>query len=123
MDERQAPAGGSAPHIPVLYREALETRHRLQTGEQLEWVETGDPEVLHFVRPNGWAVVTNFGSEPVPYPVAGTVVLSSGASLADGVLTPDDDGPTRVGADYDGGAVEGFWVFEGEVGVLEYPAN
>jgi alpha-glucosidase len=47
-----------------LYREALRLRHPLQTGETLEWVETGRADVLRFVRPNGWQVVTNFGTEP-----------------------------------------------------------
>lgn len=47
-----------------LYREALRLRHLLQSGEQLEWIETGRPDVLRFARPNGWQVVTNFGTEP-----------------------------------------------------------
>ena len=47
-----------------LYREALRLRHLLQTEEDLEWVETGRDDVLHFARPNGWHVVTNFGTEP-----------------------------------------------------------
>ncbi|ALX65905.1 glycoside hydrolase family 13 protein [Microbacterium sp. XT11] len=47
-----------------LYREALRLRHRLQTAESLEWVETGRVDVLRFARPNGWQVVTNFGAEP-----------------------------------------------------------
>ncbi|MDN3497269.1 alpha-amylase family glycosyl hydrolase [Planococcus sp. APC 4015] len=59
-----------------LYREALALRRRLQTVEALEWVETGRDDVLHIVRPNGWAIVANFGAEPYPLP-AGDVVLSS----------------------------------------------
>ncbi|RWZ67819.1 alpha-amylase [Labedella populi] len=47
-----------------LYREALRLRRVLQTDEQLEWTETGRADVLSFVRPNGWRVVTNFGTAP-----------------------------------------------------------
>jgi alpha-glucosidase len=47
-----------------LYRRALRWRHRLETGEQLDWVETDRDDVLAFRRPNGWLVATNFGSEP-----------------------------------------------------------
>jgi alpha-glucosidase len=47
-----------------LYREALRLRRLLQTGEQLEWIETGREDVLRFTRPNGWQVVANFGVEP-----------------------------------------------------------
>jgi alpha-glucosidase len=49
-----------------LYREALRLRRLLQTGEHLEWVETGRTDVVRFVRPNGWQVLTNFGTEPFP---------------------------------------------------------
>ncbi|MBO0980223.1 glycoside hydrolase family 13 protein [Microbacterium sp. SD291] len=47
-----------------LYREALRLRHLLQAGESLEWVDTGSDDVLRFVRPNGWQIVTNFGVVP-----------------------------------------------------------
>ena len=50
-----------------LYRRALALRHELQTGEELEWIETGRDDVLRFARPNGWQVVTNFGTEPYPF--------------------------------------------------------
>lgn len=59
-----------------LYRAALRLRRQLQTEEALAWVETGDPDVVHFTRPGGWHCVTNFGTEGVPLP-AGTVRLSS----------------------------------------------
>ncbi|WP_104092073.1 glycoside hydrolase family 13 protein [Arthrobacter sp. GMC3] len=67
-----------------LYRKALELRRELQADEELSWVENTNPEVLHFVRPNGWNVVTNFGATAVELP-AGTVVLSS-VPLVDGAL-------------------------------------
>ena len=48
----------------TLYRQALRLRHTLQTAERLEWLDTGRPDVLHYRRPNGWEVLTNFGSAP-----------------------------------------------------------
>jgi len=59
-----------------LYRKALGLRRSLQSGETLEWVPNANPAVLHFVRPNGWTVVTNFGDADAALP-EGTVVLSS----------------------------------------------
>ncbi|WP_345802245.1 glycoside hydrolase family 13 protein [Microbacterium sp. AZCO] len=59
-----------------LYRRALKLRHELQTEEKLEWIETGRDDVLHFRRPNGWEVVTNFGVEPYALG-AGEIVLST----------------------------------------------
>jgi alpha-glucosidase len=67
-----------------LYRRALRLRRELQAAETLEWVETGSPDVVHFVRPGGWHCVTNFGTEPVKLPV-GTVRVSS-APLEAGLL-------------------------------------
>ncbi len=60
-----------------LYRRALALRHELQTEERLEWIETGRPDVLRFARPNGWQVVTNFGTEPYPLGEEADVVLTS----------------------------------------------
>lgn len=61
-----------------LYREALRLRHPLQTGETLEWIETGRSDVLRFARPNGWQIVTNFGTEPFDLGAdAADVVLAS----------------------------------------------
>ncbi|MEE2568022.1 glycoside hydrolase family 13 protein [Pseudarthrobacter sp. J64] len=67
-----------------LYRAALKLRRRLQTDETLEWLETGNPDVVHFRRPGGWHTVTNFGTGPVALP-EGSVVVSSSA-LEDGKL-------------------------------------
>ncbi len=66
-----------------LYREALRYRRQLLTEERLTWVSAGD-SVLHFVRPNGWQSVTNFGTGLVELP-AGIILLSSGP-LAGGKL-------------------------------------
>ena len=71
----------------ALYREALRLRHELQTEESLEWIETGRPDVLRFARPNGWQIVTNFGSEPFDLGAdAADVVLGS---VVDGALPGD----------------------------------
>ncbi|WP_254678585.1 glycoside hydrolase family 13 protein [Arthrobacter sp. 24S4-2] len=59
-----------------MYREALRYRRLLRTEERLTWVSAGD-SVLHFVRPNGWQSVTNFGTGPVELP-EGIILLSSG---------------------------------------------
>ena len=71
-----------------LYREALRLRRERQTVEELAWVPTDEPEVLHFIRPGGsgesWHCVTNFGTTGVDQP-AGTVLVASGP-LKPGVL-------------------------------------
>ncbi len=46
------------------FRSALALRKELITEEELIWHETQNPDVLHFSRPNGWHVLTNFGVEP-----------------------------------------------------------
>ncbi|MBP2411433.1 alpha-glucosidase [Arthrobacter stackebrandtii] len=66
------------------YRRALALRRELQTAEGLDWISTGNPDVLHFSRPNGWAVVANFGGTAVDLP-QGMPVISS-APLEDGKL-------------------------------------
>jgi alpha-glucosidase len=58
-----------------LYRKALNLRTKLQTKEELEWVESGD-EVLHFKRPGGWEVVMNFGEKEVEVPKGEVLVAS-----------------------------------------------
>ncbi|MFT4219649.1 MAG: hypothetical protein QM611_03935 [Microbacterium sp.] len=64
-----------------LYRRALALRRELQSGEQLEWVETGHDDVLRFRRPNGWEVVTNFGSEPYLLDDVSVVLASAPAPI------------------------------------------
>ena len=66
------------------YRLALRVRRQLQTSEELTWVETQDPNVLHFVRPGGWHCISNFGPVAVALP-DGVVRLSSGSHVP-GVL-------------------------------------
>jgi alpha-glucosidase len=64
----------------LLYRRALALRRELQTGEHLRWIETGREDVLQFARPNGWTVVTNFGTEPFDLGNVETLVTSDGAT-------------------------------------------
>jgi alpha-glucosidase len=70
----------------AMYRSAIALRRELQTEATLEWVDSED-QVLHFVRPNGWHCIANFGSRPVALP-QGSVVLSSGPTYDD-LLPPD----------------------------------
>ena len=67
-----------------LYREALRVRRQLQGAEELTWVESRDPQVLHLVRPGGWHCVTNFGAEPVALPDG--VVRVASLPLTEGLL-------------------------------------
>ena len=72
-----------------LYRRALALRHELQAAEELEWVDTGRADVLHFLRPNGWSVVANFGDED--YELAG-----SDLDNTTGVVVSSADAPFGV---------------------------
>lgn len=75
---------GVAGSTLELYREAIALRKELQTAEDLEWVHSIHPKVVHFKRPNGWHCFTNFGKKPVALP-HGTVRLTS-SPLIDGHL-------------------------------------
>ncbi|GGL88034.1 glycoside hydrolase family 13 protein [Nakamurella endophytica] len=68
-----------------LYRQALALRRQLQGAESLEWLESGNPDVLAFARPGGWQCWTNFGPRPVTVPAD----LRAGLVLGSGVV--DDD--------------------------------
>ncbi|GAB3248310.1 glycoside hydrolase family 13 protein [Arthrobacter pigmenti] len=68
----------------AFYRQALALRSTLQTDEELEWVDAGSADVLHYRRPNGWESVTNFGTRPCPLP-EGEVLAASGP-LEEGLL-------------------------------------
>jgi alpha-glucosidase len=61
----------------AMYRTALALRKKLQTSEDLEWVKTSDPEVVHFAREGGWHCITNFRGKDYKLP-AGKVLVSSG---------------------------------------------
>ncbi|MCT2223442.1 glycoside hydrolase family 13 protein [Microbacterium paraoxydans] len=72
-----------------LYREALRLRRLLQTGETLEWIDTGREDVLRFRRPNGWEVVTNFGTAPFDLGAAADDAVLSTVAL-DGSELPGE---------------------------------
>lgn len=78
---------GVAGSTLEMYRSALRLRRELIDGESLEWIDAGNPEVLHFDRGSGWHSITNFGEEPVALP-AGTVRIASGPLVGD--LLPQD---------------------------------
>lgn len=65
------------------YRRALRERKRLLTEDTLEWKDTPQG-VMYFVRPNGWACITNFTGAPYALPAGDVVLLSS--PLVDGKL-------------------------------------
>jgi alpha-glucosidase len=60
-----------------LYRDALKARKKYQSTEDLEWVKSGDAEVLHFKRANGWHCIMNFGGAPYALP-KGQIIVASG---------------------------------------------
>ena len=70
-----------------LYRRALSLRRKLQSAEELEWLDDLGDSVLHIRRPGGWESITNFGTAPVPLPPG--VVLTSSPLDEDTVLPPD----------------------------------
>ncbi len=59
------------------FRKALALRKTLQSTEEMSWHETGDDDVLHFSRPNGWHCITNFGGGFYNFGNLGQVVHSS----------------------------------------------
>ena len=72
-----------------MYRDALALRRKLQTAESLEWLSGESGPLVHYRRPNGWEVLTNFANMPAPLPSGvdlSKVVLSSGYS-AEGTTT------------------------------------
>lgn len=58
------------------YQEALRIRKDLMCDESMTWHETGDSEVLHFSRPNGWNCLINFEGDDYSIP-EGEILLSS----------------------------------------------
>jgi alpha-glucosidase len=55
-------AESADPTSPLsIFRKALALRKELLAPEEITWHETGDSNVLHFSRPNGWTCITNFG--------------------------------------------------------------
>jgi alpha-glucosidase len=81
----------------TLYRRALALRRELQSGEQLVWVETGRADVLRFTRPNGWTVVTNFGTES--FDLDDAEILLASADTRVGVVAGESTVWMRVDVD------------------------
>ncbi len=71
----------------MMYQKALRLRREFQTDEKLEWVDTGHDAVVAFRRPNGWMVVTNFGTEPYGFVSDAVVMVSSPIFLYEGTVT------------------------------------
>ncbi len=61
--------------VLTFYRRALALRRQLQSAQELTW-HAAPAHVLHFSRPGGWHVLTNFGTTPADLP-EGEVMLSS----------------------------------------------
>ncbi|MGN5733470.1 glycoside hydrolase family 13 protein [Arthrobacter psychrochitiniphilus] len=77
-----------------MYRAALKLRRELQCEEILEWLSAPESEVVHYRRPNGWEVLTNFASVPAVLPPGvelARVAISSGESVV------ADEGATGAG--------------------------
>ncbi|MBO4271795.1 glycoside hydrolase family 13 protein [Microbispora triticiradicis] len=78
-----------------LYRSALRLRRELLGDGTMTWLPAGN-DVIAFRRDSGLVCVVNFGAEPVPFPVRGSVVLASGplvsrhGSTLGGDLLPGD---------------------------------
>ena len=70
----------------AIFRKALELRKNLVAPEEMEWIDTGSAETLHFARPNGWNCLINFGHTPVAIPVGFEILHASGP--LDGATLP-----------------------------------
>ena len=88
------------PQSPLsTFRKALELRKGLVAAEKMQWHETGDANVLHFSRPNGWHCITNFGRGHFDLTGKGEILHSSaplaqaGIYLIHGVETRGNDLP------------------------------
>lgn len=90
----------SNPQSPLsTFRKALELRKGLVAAEEMQWHETGDANVLHFSRPNGWHCITNFGRGHFDLTGKGEILHSSaplaqaGIYLIHGVETRGNELP------------------------------
>ena len=78
---------GEAGSTLEMYRSTLAWRSKLQAEETLEWLSERAAGAVHYRRPNGWEVITNFGGSPAALPSGvdlSKVVLSSGEGAAGG---------------------------------------
>ena len=75
------------PQSPLsIFRRALELRKSLVAPEELTWHESGDANVLHFSRPNGWHCITNFGRGHYDLTGKGEIIHSSGPLAQAGIF-------------------------------------
>ena len=82
-------AESADPSSPLsIFRKALALRKTLIAPEDLTWHETGDSQVLHFSRPNGWNCITNFGRNHYNFDGVGEVIHSSAPLSKAGDLPP-----------------------------------
>lgn len=73
-----------------LYRSALAVRRErpeLGAGREVEWLPSA-PGVLAFRR-GSFVCLANTTRQPVAYPTAGRLLLSSGEGVEPGLLAPD----------------------------------
>ncbi|WP_186760556.1 glycoside hydrolase family 13 protein [Arthrobacter alpinus] len=76
---------GVAGSTLEMYRAALKLRRALQTVETLEWLSAPASDMVHYRRPNGWEVLTNFAPVAAALPTGvapAKVVLRSGDPAA-----------------------------------------
>lgn len=57
---------GGNHHTLQFYQRALMLRKKYECAELVEWRETSNSQVLHFIRPNGWEIITNFSDNSLP---------------------------------------------------------
>jgi len=68
---------GKSESTLEIYRTALAARKKFQSTEELTWLKSGDPEVLHFTRDNGWHCIINFQGKPYTLPKGKVLVAST----------------------------------------------
>lgn len=74
------------PESPLsIFRKALALRKTLIAEEEMTWHETGDNNVLHFSRPNGWHCITNFGRTFFDISGKGEILHASGPLAHPGI--------------------------------------
>ena len=84
---------GVAGSTLEFYRSALAWRRKLQTTEALQWISAPDASLAHYRRPNGWEVLTNFGTTPADLPAgldAARIVVASGGITRDPAQIPGE---------------------------------
>ena len=75
-DSVEAQHGVAGSHLEM-YKSALRLRRELQTvDDNVEWLSTGEDDLIHFRRSNGWECVVNFSASTKPLP-EGDLLISS----------------------------------------------